>query len=191
MNRPIQAIAGALGALLLGACASLLPVSSTVTEVEWNSFEEARSTIEKITATTTRREDLSSLGIDPARNPSVTLLTYSDILLRFPVGVTLRPEELESGLRACLSAGQRCTGFSVAVRKLRRTRTGNFWADALNFRRETDVTGWTFNALVLMVDDVVTYSIWGGQPNVHEHELVRNPLGPLQLWGEHLPALAR
>ena len=59
--------------------------------------------------------------------------------------------------------------------------------DFLNFRRETDVTGWTFNALVLLVEDRVVYTLYGGQPNVREHEVTRQPLGPLQDWGEALP----
>lgn len=52
--------------------------------------------------------------------------------------------------------------------------------DIFNFRRETDITGWTFNAMILMVDDLVVYTLHGGQPRIHEKEVSRNPLGPIQ-----------
>ena len=52
------------------------------------------------------------------------------------------------------------------------------------------ITGWTFNALILLVDDTAVYTVHGGQPKVHELELSRNPLGPLQGFGEsYLPTL--
>jgi hypothetical protein len=34
-----------------------------------------------------------------------------------------------------------------------------------------------------MVDDVVVFRSWGGQPNVNELEVNTNPLGPLQEMG--------
>jgi hypothetical protein len=60
--------------------------------------------------------------------------------------------------------------------------------DILNFRRETDITGWTFNALILMVDSLVVYTLYGGQPRIHEQEVSRNPLGPIQ---EAVPGLVK
>ena len=35
-----------------------------------------------------------------------------------------------------------------------------------------------------MIDDMVVYTLYGGQPRIHEHEVTRNPLGPLQGLGE-------
>ena len=32
----------------------------------------------------------------------------------------------------------------------------------------------------------VVYTVFGGQPNLHELQVTRNPLGPLQGWGEAL-----
>lgn len=52
--------------------------------------------------------------------------------------------------------------------------------------RETDVTGSSFNALVLFVDDLVVYTLHGGQPRVHDKEVTKNPLGPLQGWGQQV-----
>jgi hypothetical protein len=116
----------------------------------------------------------------------VSILSYSDVVQRFAVGSTIRPEELDPGIRQCLTAGKACTGYSIVLKRTSRKRIGNFWLDSLNFRRETDVTGWSFNALVLFVDDLVVYTLHGGQPRVHEKEMVRNPLGPLQGWGNQV-----
>ena len=164
---------------------------NTKTQVPWETFEAARDVIERIKVDETRREQLSADGLDPYSNPAVTLLTYTDIVQRFAIGSAVRPEELDRGIRACLAAGKRCTGYSIAARNNKRERVGNFWLDSLNFRQETDVSGWTFNALIIMVDDIVVFTVFGGQPKILEHEVVRNPLGPLQSWGERVPAFIR
>jgi hypothetical protein len=103
---------------------------------------------------------------------------------RFAVGTAIDSKELDPGIRQCLTAGNACSGYLILVRRNDRARIGNFWLDVFNFRRETDVTGWTFNALILFVDDVVVYTVHGGQPRIHEKEVSRNPLGPLQGLGE-------
>jgi hypothetical protein len=89
-------------------------------------------------------------------------------------------------VRRCLTAGKACSGYAIALRQSRRKRIGNFWLDSLNFYRDTDITGWSFNALVLFVDDKVVYTLYGGQPRLHEREITRNPLGPLQGWGSQV-----
>lgn len=181
----------AVALCLLSACQSLLPGSITKTSVSWESFKEARTVIERVIPFQTRREQLTADGLDPYTNPAVTLLTYTDIVQRFAVGSAIRPEELDRGIRECLAAGKRCVGYAVAARNSKRDRVGNFWLDSLNFKRETDTSGWTFNALIIMVDDVVVFTVFGGQPKILEHEVVRNPLGPLQSWGEQVPSIIR
>ena len=47
-------------------------------------------------------------------------------------------------------------------------------------------TGWRFNALVVLKDDLVVYKLWGGQPTIRETEKDTRPLGPLQNLGESL-----
>ena len=53
------------------------------------------------------------------------------------------------------------------------------------------MNGYVDAELVLMVDDLVVYTVHGGQPGIKDRELVRNPLGPLQAWGEQAPRLLR
>ncbi len=197
-SAPSARLARALGALAVTAalglsagCQALLPEAASRTDVSWQSFEEARSAIESIEPYVTRREDLVAMGLDPATNAAITILSYSEVLQRFAAGSALRPEDYDRGIRDCLTAGKECVGYALQIRRVRRERVGNFWLDSLNFRRETDITGWSFNALVILVDDRVVYTLHGGQPRIHEQERVRNPLGPLQGWGDQVPHFVR
>lgn len=174
-----------LCAAWLTGCADLLPKAQIEVRNPWQNFEEARNAIESIAPQRTTAADLRLIGIDPYGGPNVQLLTYSDILLRFPMNVA--PDRLERGLRDCLEAGKACTGYYINVRKVNRDRVGGFWADTMGFKRVTEVSGWSFNALVLLVNDRVVYTLYGGQPNLSEQEVTQNPLGPAQGFGESLP----
>ncbi len=184
-------VAAGAALLLAAGCADLLPTARSEVRSAWHSYDEARAAIERIEPYRTTVADLRALGLDPVETPNVQILTYSDILLRFPLGGSVPPERLDRGLRECLDSGKACVGYSVAVRETHRDRVGNFWLDALDFRRVTDVTGWSFNALVLVTGGRVVYVIHGGQPAIREQEVNRQPLGPLQGWGEALPAHIR
>jgi hypothetical protein len=168
----------------LAGCTTLLPDTRLRTEGQWNSFDEARTAIQTLQPYTTRGAALRAQGIDPYANPNVTILTYSDLLQRFAVGSTLGIGELDPGIRDCLRASKACVGYAINQRRLDRKRVGNFWLDSFNFKRDVEVTGWTFNALIIVVDDLVVYTLVGGQPYLHEHEVSRNPLGPFQSWGD-------
>ena len=182
-GRIALAIAGTIG---LVGCAGLLPSGRTATQESWTDYASARSAIERIVPFRSKRAELAASGIDPYKTPTVSILNYSDIVQRFAVSGVIRREELDAGILECLQAGKACTGYAIQIRSTTRKRTGGFWMDVFNFRRETDITGWTFNALILMVDDLVVYTLHGGQPKIHEKEVTRNPLGPLQ---ESLPSL--
>lgn len=175
----------ALGAIVaLSACASLLPTAETLTGEGWQDFAQARDRFETIKPYESTRGTVHEMGMDPFKNPIVTLLTYSDLIQRFGTGSVLRPEQLERGVRDCFEAGKRCTGYLLQQRQEHRKRIGNFWLDLLNFKRQTDIEGWSFNALIVFVDDQVVHTLYGGQPRIHGHESSLNPLGPLQALGE-------
>ncbi len=168
--------------LALAGCQSLLPRGEAEVRSPWKSFEDARLAIEAIVPERTTVAGLSAAGIDPYTSPNVQLLTYSDILLRFPAsGIATA---LDSGLRECLASGKACTGYSINVRDVKRDRVGNFWKDSLGFRREVQVSGWTFNALILLVGDRVVYTLYGGQPMLRKQEVTRQPPGPIQDFGD-------
>jgi len=177
-------VAAYLAALSLCGCAALLPKSENVTESPWKSFAEAKQAFEKITPYQTKVEDLKKLGYDPFVNPNITLLTYSDVLRRFVPSAAIREDELDGGIRDCILAKDACRAYEVDHRQIKRERYGNFWTDFLDFRRKVEVTGWRFNAMIILKNDLVIYKLWSGQPLIHEFEDSRNPLGPLQGAGE-------
>lgn len=171
------------GAMLSG-CQALLPKASDATEVPWKTFEEAREAVEAIEPFRTRKSALISNGFNPYHNPSVTILSYPEIVQRFSAGNALRRDEYDQGIRSCLVAGKACSGYLITVKRVKQDRIGNFWLDMLGFLRRTNVTGWTFNAMILFVDDEVVYTTYSGQPRMNEMQIRRNPLGPLQSIGD-------
>ena len=108
------AVAALCGALLAG-CQSLLPSGRDDTVVQWRSFEEAREAIEAIEPFHTTRAELSARGIDPYKNPSVTLMSYPDVVQRFASGASVRPDQLASEALEFLNAAKK-TQLIVAER---------------------------------------------------------------------------
>ena len=170
----------------LAGCQALLPRASSELRDTWGSFDEALEAVNRIVPYETRRAQLAAEGIEPGTNPAITLLSFADVSQRFSLGATVTADELDQGLRECFAAGKRCTAYAIAIRDVKRRRVGNFWLDTFNFVRITDSTGWNFNALIVFVDDLVVYTLTGGQPRISERDRVRNPLGPLQAWGDIL-----
>lgn len=156
----------------------MLPIGEENASAPWDSFEQARSAIESIEPHRTTAAELSRRGLDPQKDPNIVLLHYSDILRRFPLSAS--SERLDAGLRECLEAGRSCTGYALDLRSARHERVGPFVLDLLGFRRETKTVGWTFNAVILMVDGRVVYTLYGGKPAVEETSRKVEPLGPLQ-----------
>ncbi len=152
----------------------------------FKTFEEARNAIEGLVPMRSHVNALSQLGIDPVQQPNTEILTHADVVRRFVPSALLRREDLDPGVVTCLEARDACRGWVITATRIARTRTGSFLPDFTNFSRRTETTGWRFNALVLLVNDVVVYRTWGGQPRVNEVEIQTNPLGPLQELG---PAL--
>lgn len=173
----LAAILGAVG------CAELLPKSDVHTDVQWSTFDDARALIDAVQPYRTTKVDLAAAGVTEL-NPAVTLLSHAEIALRFPIGGVLNEADVDPGIRDCLKAGKGCSGYLLNIRRISNDRVGDFWLDSFRFRRETQSSGWTFTALILFVDERAVYAVYGGQPNVHETQVERNPLGPLQGWGD-------
>lgn len=169
---------------LLSACSALLPKSDTTVKDRWDSFDSARATFDRIEPYQTNAKEMLQLGYDPFSNPAVTILTYADVIKRLIPPTTIDSMKLNRGVVECVSAQEACQVYEVDLKQLHRKRSGNFWLDFLNFRRRTEISGWRFNALVLLINDLVLYKLWSGQPVIREEENAVNPLGPLQGSGE-------
>lgn len=168
--------------VVLGGCASLLPKAHTESPT-FQSFDAARQAIETLVPHQSHLETLSALGLTPTQQPNTIILTHADIVRRVVNAGLLNKNDLDPGILTCLSARDACRGWELNVAQISKQRTGNFFADFVNFKRRTETTGWRFNALILLVNDVVVYRGWGGQPVINEVEVQTNPLGPLQEMG--------
>jgi hypothetical protein len=177
-------LAVAMGGALLSACTTLLPESKNEVVSSWTSYDDAVKSLATIAPYTATRGEVHGMGLDPSRNPTITVLHFADVLQRFAAAALIKPEDVDRGIRDCLHAGKQCSAYAISVKKLQRNRIGNFWLDSLNFKRETVTKGWSVDALLVFVDDLLVYELVGGQPTISEYEVRRNPLGPLQGFGE-------
>ena len=184
MPRFITSLAIIFSLVILTACAALLPRARTSTVGPWQNYHEAQQAFDKIIPYQTTLEDLRTLKLDPASNPNITILNYSDVIRRFIPSPSVSADELAPGVRECILAKGACNGYEIVQQSNMRKRYGNFWADFLNFKRKVEITGWSFSGVILVKDNIVIYTLAGGQPAIYTLEESKNPLGPLQGSGE-------
>ena len=174
--------------LLLAAtgCSSLLPRSNQVVKTPWTTYADAHTLFDKITPEKSSLEDLQALGFDPNKTTNVAVLNHADLLRRLVGSGSFDIGLLDPGLRACLSSRSTCFAYEIEQTVTEKKRVGNFWLDFLNFDKQTDISGWQFDAIVVLNQNVVIYKQWSGKPNISQFERERSPLGPLQGWGPSL-----
>ncbi len=95
-------------------------------------------------------------------------------------GSSFRYEDLPDGVRTCVASQDACVAYVVNVRLVNNKRGGNVAADLLGFRKHTDITGWEFQATMVLVNDRVVYKLWNGTPEIASSESQKTPLGPMQ-----------
>ncbi len=171
--------------LLLAGCSSLLPSAKSESS-PFETFDQARLAIEGLVPLQSDADAIRKLGIAPLNYPNTVILTHADIVRRFVPSGLLQRQDLDAGVLSCLEARDRCRGWEITAARVSKNRTGNFLADFTNFSRREVTTGWRFKGLILLVDELVVYRSWGGQPHINEVETTKNPLGPFQNIG---PAL--
>jgi hypothetical protein len=170
--------------LVLAGCASLLPRGSVDAPSSFRSYAEAQSAAEKVVPFRTQTSELPALGFDPQNGRNVTLIPYPEIVAKLAPYSGVPLENLEPGVRECILAQASCRGYQFHFERMDHKREGNFWADFFNVRRETHVTGWTFDALIVVSNGTVLFRNFAGQPHVERFEKETNPLGPFQPAGE-------
>ena len=169
---------------LLTGCASLLPAASTDTRSAFDSFEAAEAALAQVVPYQTTTPELQALGFDFASSPNVTLITYPDVVARLAPNASVPLDAHDPGIRDCILARAACQAYEFQITRQKRKREGGFWLDFLNFRRTVAVTGWRFEALIVVRDGVVLFHKFGGERQVSRVEQQVNPLGPLQGAGE-------
>lgn len=169
-----------LCSVFLSACGSLLPSSQQINDLPWSSYQQAQEVFARINPTQTRLADLQRMGIDPDKTPNVALLNHADVTRRLVAISTLEISFLPPLVQQCLAAHTECVAIQIEQKHLDRKRYGNFWLDFLTFDRKVEISGWQFEALIIMQKDLVVYKLWTGKPTILQLEEERNPLGPLQ-----------
>lgn len=175
---------------LLAGCASLLPQSKETTASPWESFHDAQQAFDKIIPGTTTVADLRQMKLDPASNPNIAILNYADVMRKFMLSPSVTINDLDEGVRVCVTAKVNCRGFEVNQTSVQKSRNGNVVLDVLGFYRETHTAGWKFNGLILLKGEVVVYKLTSGQPAIRQTEENQNPLGPVQVLGAHFTGLS-
>lgn len=165
--------------LMTSGCTSLLPKSRSDSST-FERFQDAQQAVDSLVPMKSSRLTLAEIGLDAEKLPNTVILTQSDVLRRFLPSNVLRMQDLDPGVIACIEAKEGCRGLEFNIARISRQRTGGFFSDFVNFSRRTETTGWRFNGIVLLVNDVVVYRAWGGQPLINEVDVTNNPLGPLQ-----------
>lgn len=182
--RGIGSLAWLLLPCLASGCASLLPHGSTRTASPFASFDEARAAMERVVPYRTRTSELRELGFDLHDSANMREVPYPEVVARIAPNPSIPLELLDAGIRDCIVARLACRAYEFKLGELTRQRTGAFLLDFLNFRRTTVVTGWHFEGLLVVRDDLVLFRNHGGEPQVQRTEQQSNPLGPLQPAGE-------
>ncbi|MDP2166902.1 MAG: hypothetical protein Q8J64_01065 [Thermodesulfovibrionales bacterium] len=165
---------------MTSGCSSLLPQARQTTRSPWETFDEAKAAYDRIIPYETTTAELRELGYDPFSTPNIKILTYLDIVERFMANPSIKKQDLDEGVQSCLELKNYCSAYEAAPQNITSKRYGNVLLDLFNFRRKTKESGWKFTALIVLVDRVVVYKLWGGNPIIDNYSEKKNPLGPLQ-----------
>ena len=166
----------------------MLPSSREVTATGsgWHKYADAEATFSRIVPGKTTSAELKALNLDPATNPSVARLQSWQVRERFIPNKLVTLDDLDEGVRACVTAGPACTAYEVNYVSTQSKRIGNPALDVIKVHRETQTAGWRFNGLILVKDGVVVYTLTAGQPRIQQVQETHDPLGPLQALASRL-----
>lgn len=152
----------------------------SATRTGFDAFNAVRGQYDQVNPGKTKVADLAALGFDPDKTPNVRRLSYPELIAVFLPNPSVRMQDQAPEVRRCFARREHCYGLQLRPEELKNRRTGNLLADVFGFRRETHFTGWYFNALFVVQDEIVVYKLWSGESNIFRTDLQKNPLGPLQ-----------
>ncbi len=166
----------------LTSCASwgVLPSTVETTQTPFQTYVSAEDAFNQVKPFVTTARELKVRGFDPYTTPNIKVLNYLDLVPRFLPQQSMKSDDLDPAVQACLTARERCAGWLAEPSISSKDRTGNVALDVLGFERETTSTGWKASMLLLVQDGVVVYKLWSGTPSILEVKTEKKPLGPLQ-----------
>lgn len=179
---PLRCVALAVAAASLSGCASwgVLPSTVETTESPFQTYKSAEDAYAQIKPFVTTTRELKARGFDPYTTPNIKVLNYLDLVPRFLPQQSMKSDDLDPAVQACLTTRDKCTGWLAEPSTSSKDRTGNVALDVLGFERETTSTGWKASMLLLVQNGVVVYKLWSGTPTILEVKTEKKPLGPLQ-----------
>ena len=137
-------LALALISCLASGCTFLLPRTQESTSSPWETYQDAQKAFDLLVPGETSTARLKEMALDPSSNPNITILNYTDILRRFLISQSITLNDLDEGVRICVTAKTGCRGFEVNQKILSKQRNGWFLLDLLGFKRDTEISGWQF-----------------------------------------------
>lgn len=190
----IRQVLGLFAALWVGlvvpGCGNLLPSSERIVQSPFKSYAEAEQAFDLVVLGQSTSGDLVRAGYAAGVVPNIRVLTYLDIMERFLSQDSVRLSDLDPAVQNCLRTQVRCTGLEANPGVSYRRRNGNVILDVLDFKRNSQETGWRGEALFVMLDDVVIFKLWSGVPKVDKVKSSVKPLGPFQNIGSILNSAA-
>src|ERR1700741_293600 len=175
--------AAATLAASLGGCASspaLLPSKTQSDNGGFPSYDAVRHAYDRIQPGSTGVTDLARMGFDINTASNVEVLSYLGVIDRFMPRESIRMDDLDGPVRACLQSRIECTAYVFRPQRIVLQRTGNVPLDLLGFRRTTEQNGWSAEILFLIHDNRVIYKLWAGKPHMGGVKQTVQPLGPFQ-----------
>ena len=161
-------------------CSSLLPAAKTTVISPWENFDQAKASYDLITPLETKKTDLLQLGFSPNHASNVQIHNYLAIIDKFMPTNNITLDDIPPRVRECVDAKDSCIAYELKLENQESYRHGNLFLDLLNFKRQTHQQGWRFSAFIVLVNDLVVYKLWDGQPQFEAELYQKNPLGPFQ-----------
>src|SRR5687767_15469567 len=96
-------------------CRSVLPSENTHAQTQWRSFEDARSSFDRIQPHETTLAQLKEYGYDPDKTPNLKILTYSDVINRFLPNSSMRVEDLHESIQTCIREKDACRAYEIEM----------------------------------------------------------------------------
>jgi hypothetical protein len=164
----------------------MLPAARQDVSNPWKDFADAKASYDRIIPYRTDIAAVRQLGFSPYQSANVQVLNEAQVVNAVLPSPLKEKTTIPSGIKDCMQHQDACSGYLMEPSHITQERVGNFFLDFLNFRRKTLTSGWKFSALIVVIDDMVVYKQWSGEPRMESVDLRTNPLGPLQSMGETL-----
>lgn len=175
----------AIAFLFVSGCESIKGTMSR-TENEssttiWQSFDHVKHDFSAIEPGKTKVEDLVKFGMGPG-SQNVTKIPYLKLRSHF-IGdqKSLANEDLPVEIQKCIAKKDSCYGLIVKAQNLHKLGLEDLTDRMTQAKKKTQITGWRFEGIIALVDDLVVYAKPGTEdPNVYSMTDGKDPQSVLE-----------